>query len=128
MTNRLLLQAAPMLLILAIASPALAVDPARPCGPDSMTGPLRYLVPQGVGGADFRPACRRHDACYDTLGADKAACDRRYLQEMQCACKNSRHPILCRIVAKIMYKTTRGRGGDRAFASAQRIAAKKLGR
>ena len=102
-----------------------AVDPARPCGPDSMTGPLRLLVPQGVGGADFRPACRRHDACYDTVGANKAACDRRYLREMQCACHQSRHPILCRIVARLMYQAT-ARYGDDAFRSAQRIAAGRL--
>lgn len=109
---------------LSCAPQALAADPARPCGPDSMTGPLRLLVPQGVGGADFRPACRRHDACYDTLGADKTACDRRYLREMECACNQSRHPILCRIVARLMYRATARHGQD-AFRSAQQIAAGK---
>lgn len=48
---------------------------SRPCGPDSLRGPLRLLIPQGAFGGDFRPACRRHDACYDTPGASRAACD-----------------------------------------------------
>jgi len=102
-----------------------AADLVRPCGPDSLTGPLRKLVPQGVAGADFRPACVRHDACYDTYGANKVACDRKYLREMQCACKNSRRPILCRFTARVMYAVTR-RGGDRAYEDAQRIAKEKL--
>ena len=93
----------------------------RPCGPDSMTGPLRLLVPQGVYGADFRPACRRHDACYDTPGTSKAACDRAYRAEMRSACANSRTPRLCRLVAGLMHRAT-VRRGDQAFASAQRIA------
>ena len=107
------------------APQASAIDPARPCGPDSMTGPLRLLIPQGVSGADFRPACRRHDDCYDTPGANKSACDRRYLQEMQCACNQSRHPILCRIVARLMYRATARHGAD-AFRSAQRIAKARI--
>jgi len=98
---------------------------ARPCGPDSVTGPLRMLIPQGAFGADFRPACRSHDACYDTPFADRAACDSRYLAAMECACQNSRHPILCRMVARAMYRVT-SKHGEESFRSAQAIALQKL--
>lgn len=98
---------------------------SRPCGPDSVKGPLRLLIPQGAFGADFRPACRSHDACYDTPYADRAACDKRFLQAMQCACEDSRHPVLCRMVAKSMYRAT-SRHGEESFRSAQAIAIEKL--
>ena len=106
----------------AVAADLLA---SHPCGPDSLKGPLRRLIPQGAFGADFRPACRAHDACYDTPGADKRSCDRNYLRAMECACASSRHPILCRMVARTMYRAT-SRHGDDAFQSAQSIAWAKL--
>ena len=105
-----------------------AADPylqSRPCGPDSLKGPLRLLVPQGAFGADFRPACRSHDACYDTLGANRADCDARYLQSMLCACEQSRHPILCRMAARAMHRAT-AKHGEESFRSAQLIASRKL--
>ena len=34
----------------------------RPCGGDTWTG--NRFIPQGRAGADFRPTCARHDACY----------------------------------------------------------------
>jgi len=108
-----------------VGSRAGAADLVRPCGPDSLTGPLRKLIPQGVGGADFRPICVRHDACYDTYGANKSQCDQRYLRKMKCACRNSRHPIRCRLTARIMYAFTH-RGGQKSFDDAQRIARIKL--
>lgn len=98
---------------------------ARPCGPDSLKGPLRFLIPQGVGGADFRPACRAHDACYDSPGADRAACDQRFLQDMLGTCRNSRHPLLCRMTARGMYRATARHGAD-SFRSAQAIALRTL--
>jgi hypothetical protein len=97
----------------------------HPCGPDSLKGPLRKLIPQGAFGADFKPACRAHDACYDTPGADRDQCDRKYLQDMQCACENSTHPVLCRMTARLLYRATH-KHGEKAFESAQRIAYAKL--
>lgn len=105
------------LLMLGNVSSAVDMGP-RPCGPDGMQGPLRYLVPQGVAGADFRPACRRHDACYEVPGVDRNQCDKQFLRDMQCACKDSRHPIRCRITARLMYAATRVGAGE-AFAIAQ---------
>jgi hypothetical protein len=98
-----------------------------PCGPDSLTGPLRKLIPQGAFGADFKPACRDHDACYDTPYSNKSTCDKKYLQSMVSACSMSRHPALCRMTAKILYNASRRHGQD-AFDSAQRIAIAKLNR
>lgn len=116
----------PAMLLFAVAiaacRPATAADlDRRPCGPDSLTGPLRLLVPQGFAGADFRPACRRHDGCYDTPGSSKAACDRGFYEDMRSACSQSRFPRLCRCVAKAVYGVA-SRRGDEAFVSAQRIA------
>lgn len=113
------------LIFLSVSTPLNAQDLNRPCGPDSMTGPLRLLVPQGVSGADFRAACVRHDACYDEFGSLKANCDVQFKREMICACRNSRHPLLCRWVATVMHRVTTRRGQS-AFDSAQRIAAAKL--
>ena len=111
------------LILLALGcSTAGAVDfGPRPCGPDQLQGPLRYLVPQEVAGADFRPACRKHDLCYEVPGADRSACDRQYLEDMQGACAASRRPRCCRTVARLMYVTTRIAGQD-AFDLSQWIA------
>lgn len=115
------------LLVVTAGAPAAAADllASHPCGPDSVKGSLRRLIPQGAFGADFRPACRAHDACYDTPGADKSTCDRNYLRAMECACESSRHPVLCRIVARTMHRVT-SRHGDEAFTDAQAIAHAKV--
>ncbi len=107
--------------ILMSGSSLLAHDTSRPCGPAAMKGPLRFLIPQGVCGADFRPACHQHDDCYDEPGVNKDRCDRRFLRDMECACSQSKHPRLCRFVARVMYRATKKRG-SLAFRSAQRLA------
>ena len=89
-----------------------------PCGPSSRNGPLARLIPQEYHGADFRPACRAHDACYGCVGSDKAECDRQFYQDMRCACENSRSPQRCKTMARTMYRATRI-GGDRAFRDAK---------
>ena len=106
-----------------LSTPAWAECSAgRPCGPESLKGPLAKLIPQGVFGADFKPGCRRHDRCYGTLGSDKDACDARFLSEMQCACKQSKHPTLCRAVARLMYLSLRTEASVKAFTRGQRLA------
>lgn len=94
---------------------------SRPCGPDSIPGPLRLLIPQGAYGADFRQACRTHDACYDTPGVDRAACDAQFLHSMLGACDHSRHPMLCRRRARLMHRITT-RHGEKSFLDAQAVA------
>lgn len=75
----------------------------RPCGPDSIKGPLRYLFFQGCAGADFRAACRRHDACYDTIGSHPADCDREFLNALLAECPKSKWPAHARFRAYLAY-------------------------
>jgi len=83
--------------------------PWRPCGPGNSLGGNR-LIPQAGFGADFRPACASHDACL-AAGVPRRECDRQFLHNMQCACENSRHPVLCRMQARWYYTAARLFGG-----------------
>lgn len=89
-----------------------------PCGPSSRNGPFARLIPQEYQGADFRPACRAHDACYGCPGSDKEACDRQFLADLIGACQNSDHPHRCEAKARRMYLATRI-AGKRSFMRAQ---------
>ena len=101
-----------------LASSAARADDC-PCGSDRMPRFLRcLLVPQEFAGADFRPVCRCHDACYDTLGADKRACDQQYLDNVLNACNCSRRPVMCRIVGRMMHMSI-VLGGSGAYRRAQ---------
>jgi len=82
--------------------------------------------PAGAFGGDVRPACRRHDACYDTPGANRAGCDARFLADMLDSCADPRRPVLCRMTARAVHRATTKRG-EEAFQSAQAITFKKLG-
>ena len=99
----------------------------RPCGPDAICGPLRYLIYQGCAGADFRDACRHHDACYDCIGSDRHACDRRFLEEMLAECPKSKHPAMARLRARWFYLGVKFGGGG-AWRSAQELAKKLAGK
>ena len=107
-----------VLLVLAIGE--LNADAAplrRPCGPNSMPKVLKVLIPQGAAGADFRPACRKHDACYKKgSGISKSQCDCNFLQGMLQACDCSRRPKRCRRRAKFMYWAV-DKFGDGAFGN-----------
>ncbi len=92
-----------------------------PCGPDGLKGPLRKLVPQQSFGADFRPACRAHDACYDTPGTCRDDCDKQLRENMLSACQCSSRPVLCRMTARNMSRLTR-LSGKKAFDKAQTVA------
>lgn len=78
----------------------------RPCGP----GVLNLLVPQEFMGADFRPACRKHDRCYAS-STSRRVCDDRFERDMLRACRCSRFPLGCRMMAKMMGTTTKVWGG-----------------
>jgi hypothetical protein len=93
----------------------------RPCGPDSIKGVFRYLLPQGFLGADFRPACRNHDDNYDTPNSNKRQADQQLRRETLAACESSRFKLGCRMMARTMYRLV-DRYGDSAFQEAQRKA------
>ena len=78
-----------------------------PCGPEGVPPFLKRLIPQGFAGADFRPACRQHDDCYDNHGVPRKHCDQAFRADMYRACENSRHPRLCRMTANRRYRTVR---------------------
>ncbi len=128
-----------LLLILGfVVSSSVAADPSpskprpkileeRPCGPDAICGPLRFLLFQGCAGADFRDACRRHDACYDTIGSHRHVCDRIFLEEMLAECPKSKHPFRARYRAHFAYFGVK-LGGKGAWKSAQELARKLVGK
>lgn len=89
-------------LLILTASLTAAADQRRPCGPGTGRSPLRLLIAQGVFGADFRPSCRVHDACYGLTGADKKQCDDAFRASLHCACEHSLTPRLCRLVVHVM--------------------------
>ena len=86
-----------------------------PCGPRG----LEWAVPQGFAGADFRPACARHDACYSASGVTRGQCDRQFRRDLHRACGHSRCPILCHVTAETMSVVTRLFGGP-AYRGSQR--------
>lgn len=118
MARRVLLPFAIVLLFVCAVPPVRAGDltQERPCGPDSIKGPLRYLIPQGFGRADFRCACTHHDHCYDSPQA-KEACDQRFRAEMMCACERSRCKLMCRAVAHLMYLSVKWFGASAKAAA-----------
>lgn len=88
-------------------------------------------VPDGLAGADFMPACRKHDSCYETLGQDKKYCDAQLGKNITLACDiASKRTIadtdnglaICYIAAGI-YEYVVDTRGRPAFDAAQ-IAAK----
>ena len=91
----------------------------RPCGPDNIPQFLKFLIPQGFKGADFRDACRRHDRCYSTSGISKQQCDMGLKKSVLNECKNSSSPLRCKMRARVMYWLVRYTGGA-AFRSSRR--------
>ena len=96
----------------------------RPCGPDSLKGPLRYLLFQGCAGADFRASCVRHDLCYDTPGSCKRKCDEALLQGLLEESSHSKFPLKARFRAHFAYLGVRWFGNS-AWKSAQKLAVAK---
>jgi hypothetical protein len=90
----------------ALPSAEYRCPPWRPCGPHESFGG-NWLVPQGFAGADFRPACARHDACLMSGCFSRKACDRMFLADMDCACNCSMFPFLCRLEARKCYLCAR---------------------
>ncbi|MCH2179794.1 MAG: phospholipase [Mariniblastus sp.] len=107
-----------MVVGLLMASSSQAQKSDRPCGPESLKGPMRLLIPQGAAGIDFRVSCKAHDECYVNSGSDRSVCDCQFRDSMLKQCEQSRNPRRCRRVAKIMYRSVR-KYGDKAFEESQ---------
>ncbi len=78
----------------------------RPCGP----GYVNLLYPQGFMGADFKPACRRHDRCYQS-STSRRTCDKRFFRELDRACRKSRFKLGCRMTTSLMKSAVKVFGG-----------------
>jgi RHS repeat-associated protein len=68
------------------------------------------IVPDKIpSGANFGPACSKHDSCYDTCNASKKYCDDAFLADMYAICERltSDKIRLCRIDAVFYYKAVR---------------------
>lgn len=83
-------------------SPQRSCPPWRPCGPKQSFG-SNWLFRQGYAGADFRPACARHDDCLASGMSSRYACDRQFLWDLDAACCCSSRPWLCRFKARQYY-------------------------
>jgi hypothetical protein len=67
------------------------------CGPESVAKLINAgVIPQGFDQADFANGgcslpqlcgCNRHDICYGTCNADKAACDRQFEEDLEAECR-----------------------------------------
>jgi|GEM_PF-4517754 len=86
----------------AAPSPGYHCPPWRPCGPSESYGG-NWLFHQTFAGADFRPACARHDACLMNGCTSRRCCDKQFLWELKQSCDNSAFPILCRMEARKYY-------------------------
>jgi hypothetical protein len=118
-------------LLLAATALALAAAPATAiagngCGPAGF-GPL---VPDRAFGADFEPACDRHDECYatpwrttsePTRAEAKLGCDSRFLADLEDACfaAGARQIDACLDLAAAYHRAVRSWLGDVAYAAAQ---------
>lgn len=99
---------------------------ACPCGPDWIVGADRNLIPQTWHGADFRAACRQHDACLSNGSINRRRCDRNFAKDLKAACRNSSRPGECRRVASLMSRAVRSYGGRELTPSQKSQAISRL--
>jgi hypothetical protein len=86
------------------------------------------LVPDRFGDADFTSACRAHDACYETCGQEKSACDSRFHGDLRDACRSGYSGWwqavgrqACFVAGEAYALAVQRMGGD-AYRAAQRAA------
>ncbi|MCA9240193.1 MAG: hypothetical protein KDA37_08340 [Planctomycetales bacterium] len=109
---------APLAVALLLCAQTVVASDCYPCGPENLPPAIKRMIPQEFHGADFRPACRRHDRCYGAPGANKCACDLRFLKDLNSACNCSEHPVACRAVSCLYFVSVKV-GGRNAFNRAQ---------
>lgn len=82
-------------------------------------------VPDNPLGFEFGDACEAHDHCYNTCGASKQDCDRKFLKDMRDKCHSYQpalaNPGFCRLLAYTYYQAVNW-GGGRAYADGQQMA------
>jgi hypothetical protein len=76
-------------------------------------------VPDNLGNVDISDACKSHDECYDTCGANKFLCDYGLQQDISMDCATQGGGMGCQIGAGVYFDGVQSRFGDDAFNSAQ---------
>jgi RHS repeat-associated protein len=75
-----------------------------------------HRVPDVVGGVNMIPACRTHDACYDSAskpGASKAQCDTQFKNDIYELCRQAgRGDYYCKSLSYSYFKGVDVGGGD----------------
>jgi RHS repeat-associated protein len=87
------------------------------CG-SSWNGPL---IPEGFDGVNYATACKTHDQCYSTCGANKKGCDLNLSYDMAIDCAKQGGGIGCDTAAGVYY-TAVALGGKDAWDKAQSSA------
>ena len=83
----------------------------RPCGPgDTHTG--NKCSPQTFKGADLRPACAAHDACYENKPLNRKQCDLKFRSDLRALCDAGGNPRGCYRRANVLYLLVRVAGAD----------------
>ncbi len=83
----------------------------------------RY-VPDSIDGVSLLPACRNHDICYETCGPSKAACDKKFFDDIVNACFASGRGVgLCLLAARGYYAAMSTRASQSAFDKARQKCA-----
>lgn len=77
------------------------------------------LVPDGFRRADFVPACRKHDQCYETCGKPKGQCDSDFLKDLRAACAKSGNQAGCRWAARRYHGAMQTDTSRQAYERAQ---------
>ncbi|MCZ8108971.1 MAG: hypothetical protein O9972_65420, partial [Burkholderiales bacterium] len=120
------------------SQPTMKVDP-RGLNPEEWTGlpppnrpdgnPLGWgcgtagndlMVPDGFRRADFVPACRKHDQCYETCRKPKGQCDNDFLKDLLAACSRSGNPAGCQWAARRYYGAMQTETSRQAYERAQK--------
>lgn len=83
-------------------------------------------VPDGALGVDWSDACKTHDECYGTPGANKTVCDYGLQEDMSLACAAQDGGILCQVIAGLYFHGVRTPQGQEAFERAQAAAGAKV--
>jgi hypothetical protein len=79
-------------------------------------------VPEGLGKVDWSDACKTHDECYGTPGANKYLCDFGLQQDISLDCAAQGGGIMCQLMAGIYFHGVRTPQGEEAFVRAQAAA------
>jgi len=105
-------------------SPMNLLDPTGlACGPGKVGD---IIVPDGGWGYSFDKACEKHDDCYGDCCKTKDERDKEFCKRMKDECRKLSRAdprrYRCLLVAGAYYRGVRTKGGNWAYASAQRKA------